>query len=247
MQRSIPPEGSADPRWGADALPGGDSMLLLEQSDLCQGLDAGAIERLREVAQPREYRSGDVVLRQGHAADAVYLPCSGCVMVERTGAGGQRQVLSFLHRGYYLGLNTGNRLLFSAIAVEESHLLRFPVDRFYALAEELPTLRDNVARISNNVLARVLDHLFAIGQKRAHARLAFLLCQLWQRASADGSTTLLSLPMRRADIGDYLGLTLETTSRAFSQLRRDGIIETPDNSSVRILDTETLRKLADVE
>ena len=94
--------------------------------------------------------------------------------------------------------------------------------------------------------ARVLDHLFAIGQKRAHARLAFLLWQLWRRTSEDGAQTLISLPMRRADIGAYLGLTLETTSRAFSQLRRDGVIETPDNSSVRILNSEILEALAEV-
>lgn len=205
------------------------------------------MERLHQIAQPRDYATGDVVQRQGHEADAVYLPCSGCLMVERSAAGGQRQVLSFLHRGYFLGFNTSNRILYSAIALQDSHLLRFPADRFYALAEEVPALRDNMGRITNQVLARVLDHLFAIGQKRAHARLAFLLWQLWYRASEDGSETLLSLPMRRVDIGDYLGLTLETTSRAFSHLRREGVIETPDNSSVRILNIKTLQELADVQ
>lgn len=226
---------------------GGDALLLLEQSDLCLNLDARAIDRLRGIAQPRDYAAGEMIIRQGHAAEAAFLPCSGCQMVERSGAGGQRQVLSFLYRGYYLGFSHTSHFLYSAVALEPSHLLRFPSDRFNALAEELPTLRDNVSRISNNVLARVLDHLFAIGQKRAHARLAFFLWELLVRRPADGPDSLLRLPMRRADIGDYLGLTLETTSRAFTQLRRDGIIETPDNSSVRILNRNVLQELADVK
>ena len=168
-------------------------------------------------------------------------------MVERSSAAGQRQVLAFLHRGYYLGFSNTERFLFSATALEHSHLLRFPADRFYALAAELPQLRDNVGEITNQVLARVLDHLFAIGQKRAHARVAFLLWQLWMRSSTDGQQRLLHLPMRRADIGAYLGLTLETTSRAFTRLRKDGVIATPDNHSVEILELTTLQALAEVK
>lgn len=187
------------------------------------------------------------MLRQGPKVDAVFLPCSGCLMVERSGAGGQRQVLAFLYAGYFLGFNTSSRFLYSVVALEKSSVLRFPAESFRKLAQELPALRDNIGRINNLVLSRVLDHLFAIGQKRAHARVAFLLWELWSRTSADGQQSAVHLPMRRADIGAYLGLTLETTSRAFSRLRRDGIIATPDNSSVRILDTAALQELADVK
>lgn len=221
--------------------------LALEASDLCTGLTPEQVARLRPLAQPRDYRAGDYVLKQGHAADAVYLPCSGCLIVERSSIGGQRQVLSFLQRGYYLGFTSSPHFLYSAMALKKSHLLRFPATPFYALASEIPALKDNVSRINNTVLTRVLDHLFAIGQKRAHARLAFLLWQLRLHASLDGNRELLELPMRRADIGDYLGLTLETTSRAFSRLRREGVIETPSHSTVRVLDSETLQELADVK
>ena len=222
-------------------------MLSLEDSDLCTGLTAGQIARVAAVAQPRSFETGDFLIQQGHAVDAVYLPCSGSIMVERGGSGGQRQVLAFLQRGYFLGVNTGDRYLFSAVALEPSHALRFPIREFQHLKTDLAVLRDNVGRITNVVLARALDHLFAIGQKRAHARLAFLLWQLWYRASPDGSQMSLHLPMRRVDIGDYLGLTLETTSRAFSRLRSESVISTPDKSTVLILDIDTLQTLADVK
>jgi CRP-like cAMP-binding protein len=230
-----------------DALPPEGGLLSLEDSDLCRDLSAQQIALLQAAAQPRLYAAGEALVRQGGAIDAVYLPCSGSIMVERSGSNGQRQVLAFLQRGYFLGFNTGDRYLSSAVALEPSHTLRFPIQQFEQLKTDIPVLRDNVGRISNVVLARALDHVFAVGQKRAHARLAFVLWQLWYRASPDGSQKRLILPMRRVDIGDYLGLTLETTSRAFSRLRAERVISTPDKSTVVILDIETLQALADVK
>ena len=93
----------------------------------------------------------------------------------------------------------------------------------------------------------VMDHLFAIGQKRAHERLAFLVHQLYLRQGRPAPGTVIALPMSRTDIGDYLGLTLETTSRAFSRLRKEGVISTPDHHSVVIEDQEQLEDLAEVD
>ncbi|EED34059.1 transcriptional regulator, Crp/Fnr family [gamma proteobacterium NOR5-3] len=219
----------------------------LLSSDLCRGLDAALLTQLETIAQPQIFAANQLILRQGRVTDAIYLPCSGSQIVERSAAGGQRQVLAFLQRGDYLGFSTSNQFLYSARALEQSIVLRFPGRDFYALASTAPTLRDNVGQITNQVLARVLDHLFAIGQKRAHERLAFLLWQLWQRQAKDSQRATLELPMRRGDIGDYLGLTLETTSRAFSRLRKDDVIASEGRNRVQILDTEALGRLAEVE
>jgi CRP-like cAMP-binding protein len=219
----------------------------LFSSDLCRGLDTALLSRLEAIAQPHSFAANQLILRQGREVDAVYLPCSGSQIVERSATGGQRQVLAFLQRGDYLGFSNSNQFLYSARALEKSIILRFPGRDFYALASQAPTLRDNVGQITNQVLARVLDHLFAIGQKRAHERLAFLLWQLWQRQTRNSQTTVLELPMRRGDIGDYLGLTLETTSRAFSRLRADGVIASESRNRVQILDAQALGRLAEVK
>lgn len=217
----------------------------LKSSDLCRGLDERAVDQLLSIGRLRDYRAGAQILCQGSPVDSLFLPVTGSQRVERSGAAGQRQVLAFLQRGDYLGFSTGDHYLYSAYAIEDSQLLNFPVGRFQPLAEQLPPLRDNLGRIANQVLARLIDHLFAIGQKRAHARLAFLL---WQLAERNGSADrLLRLPMRRIDIADYLGLTLETTSRAFSRLRDDGVIATPDAQQVHILDHRALIALAEVQ
>ncbi len=216
-------------------------------SDLCVDLLDSEVDQLLAIAQIRDFDAGSQILAQGREADAVYLPLNGHQLVERSAESGQRQVLAFLQRGDYIGFSTSNRFLYSAHTLTASRVLRWPAGRFYPLAETLPTLRDNVGRISNQVLSKVLDHLFAIGQKRAHARLAFLLWQQWQRVpEATRDQMAVDLPMRRADIGDYLGLTLETTSRAFSRLRDDGLISTPHSQRVVFHDLTALRELAEV-
>lgn len=219
----------------------------LLHSELCAQLGDRELALLLEIAQTRAFQADERLLVQGAEANAVYLPLSGHLLVERSAGNGQRQVLAFLQRGDYLGFSTSHRFVYSAQALTACEALRFPSSQFYAVAERIPQLKDNIGRIGNQVLARVLDHLFAIGQKRAHARLAFLLWQLWQRSpneqQAEGR---LILPMRRIDIADYLGLTLETTSRAFSRLRRDGLIATDHSQIVELRDIAALRDLAEV-
>ncbi len=221
-----------------------DTLLI---SDLCRGLEDEDVARLLAIAQLRGLEADSLILSQGREADAVYLPASGHQLVERSAGNGQRQVLAFLQRGDYLGFSSSQQFLYSARTLTPSIVLRFPARGFYELAEALPALKGNIGQISNQVLARVLDHLFAIGQKRAHARLAFLLWQLWQRVpEKQQASALIELPMRRVDIGDYLGLTLETTSRAFSRLRDDGLITTAHSQQVQLLDPDALRRLAEV-
>lgn len=225
----------------------GDVRDAIRISGLCHELDDVAVERLLKIAVPQDYRAREQIFGQGSAANAIYLPCSGSQMVERSVASGQRQVLAFLQRGHYLGFSTSSHYVNSAYTLEASCILRFASQDFFSLAEDYPALRDNIGRISNQVLERVLDHLFAIGQKRAHERVAFLLCQLYAREKTPTEDLLLKLPMRRSDIGDYLGLTLETTSRAFSRLRKDALIDVKGRDHVQILDKEALEALAEVK
>lgn len=219
----------------------------LIDSDIGTGLDEAALSDLFALAQIVEFPRGEEIVRQLAVAEAVFLPCSGMIMVERSALNGRRQVIGFLQRGNYLGFTATANYLYSAHSLEQCTLLRFQRSKFLALGDHYPQLKENLARINNRVLASLLDHLFAIGQKRAHERLAFLIHQLHARQTQRDANSLVKLPMNRTDIGDYLGLTLETTSRAFSRLRKDGVITTPDHHSVVIADLGRLATLADVD
>ena len=219
----------------------------LRHSDVGRGLDEGVLQRLLALGQLYQYEPGSEILRQFGQADAVYLPCAGMVMVERSALNGSRQVIDFLRRGDYLGFTATETYLYSATALEPCTMLKFNRQKFIALCDDIPPLKENLGRINNRVLAGLLDHLFAIGQKRAHERLAFLIHQLHLRQGRPTPGTVIALPMSRTDIGDYLGLTLETTSRAFSRLRKEQVISTPDHHSVVIENLEQLNQLAEVD
>ena len=86
----------------------------------------------------------------------------------------------------------------------------------------------------------------ALGRKTARERLASFLLMVSRRAAARGRPdSPIELPMSRADIGDYLGLTTETVSRTFTQLKKQGTIGLPSQSKVDILKREELEEIAE--
>jgi CRP/FNR family nitrogen fixation transcriptional regulator len=89
-------------------------------------------------------------------------------------------------------------------------------------------------------LRRFEQHLIVLRGTRVDERLAAFLCQLSERQDGE---SLVQLPMPRSDIGDYLGVSLETVSRILRRFKDRGIIRTPDTHSVEILDWQRLQNL----
>jgi CRP/FNR family transcriptional regulator len=97
-------------------------------------------------------------------------------------------------------------------------------------------------------LAATRDLMFTTGQRSAIERVAGFLLAFSRRNRRNGENpAALELPMTRADIGDFLGLTIETVSRTLSKLRLVGLIELPKSNHVRLLDIDELESLADGE
>jgi CRP/FNR family transcriptional regulator len=110
---------------------------------------------------------------------------------------------------------------------------------------EHPQVERRLLQIASTELAAAQDQMLLLGRKTATERVASFLVRLSDRATARGRAgNPVILPMSRAEIGDYLGLTLETVSRTLTQLRNKGAIELDNVSMVRITSDETLRRLA---
>jgi CRP/FNR family nitrogen fixation transcriptional regulator len=89
-------------------------------------------------------------------------------------------------------------------------------------------------------LTKAQEHLLVLGRQNAIERVAAFLVDLAER---QGGLPQVDLPMSRMDIGDYLGLTLETVSRVFSKLKETGVIRLPDARSVEIVKWDALRNM----
>ncbi|MEM1114191.1 MAG: Crp/Fnr family transcriptional regulator [Pseudomonadota bacterium] len=212
------------------------------QLTIFTGLGDEEAARLNALAGSRMIDADAFLFHQHSDAKYAYMVESGILMMERTSASGRRQVMAFIHPGNFIGIAQNEYYEFSVRALTDARLKEIPRKQFDALQDEVPLLKDNVRRIGGNILAHTLDQVFALGQKKAHERICFLLQQLKERNPP--GVVSIDLVMTRQDIADYLGLTIETVSRAFSKLKREGLIDIHSAHTVVILDDDSVSEMA---
>lgn len=183
------------------------------------------------------FSRNEEIFGEGETADFVYKVISGAIRTIRVLSDGRRQVGAFHLSGEVFGLEVGALHRFSAEAVGDCQIAvirRSHVDRAAGLeagtACELWTM-------AAQELARLQDHLLLLSRKSAVERVGAFLIEMAERS---GGIDRLDLPMSRTDIADYLGLTIETVSRTFTQLERDGAISLPSCRRVIINDRGAL-------
>lgn len=202
-------------------------------------------KRLEKIGHLVRLERDECLFRQNAQAVSVYLVKHGMIMLERSNADGKRQVLAFLHPGDFVGFTAGrSRYRYSVYAVQSTELCAFRRQPFIDLCNEYPELKNQLGIVNNRALEHAIDHIYTLGNKNAHERLCFFLFNLQQRCGKNGSRQL-ELCMSRQDIADYLGLTIETVSRTFSRLEREGVIKFINRHLVEFPQPGKLAKLAE--
>jgi CRP/FNR family transcriptional regulator len=128
--------------------------------------------------------------------------------------------------------------------VTEGEICRFRREPFIKLLTKFDDFEQHFFREVSNELAEAQKHVMILGQKDAMERVASFLLMLDERENRYGAHDDIELPMTRAEIADYLGLTIETVSRMLTKLRKSGVIATPNAHLVRIVDPKGLRDIA---
>jgi CRP/FNR family transcriptional regulator len=195
-------------------------------TELClpHGMDTDELETLEQFIkrlsplQPVQhlYRAGDV----GHALFAVR---SGCLKSYCTTEDGEEQVLGFTLPGELVGLDGlyNGRYTSNSIALETASVCALPYDQLEVLCQRLPSLHRQVMRIIGKEITNGHQMLMLLGKRSAEERLASFLISLSARYKLRGlSATEFNLPMSRQDIGNYLGLAIETVSRLFAHFQQ---------------------------
>ncbi|WNC72123.1 helix-turn-helix domain-containing protein [Thalassotalea psychrophila] len=184
--------------------------------------------------------SHDYLLNEGESADYVFIPISGSVMLERTASNGARQVYAFLFTGNILGLSTSSiaKYNYSAKALSDLTAIRINrqvLEEFFKRALDIGKKYHTRTEV---VLSAMLDHLFVMGQRTAHQRLAHFLLDMENRLFCHKGQ--YNLPMSRQDIADYLGMTVSTACRGFTALKKKGWISISSNSLIIINDRDAM-------
>ena len=216
---------------------------------VCGVLDCPDLAEFRGDARTLTLAAGQALFHEGDPATRVFTLTSGSLRLYKLLADGRRQVFGFMRAGDFLGMSSDDEHAFSAEALEPSQLCCFPRQRFDDFVESHGSMDRALYMMARHELAAAQQQLVLLGRKTASERLASFLLDLaaasWNETGA--VPAFVRLPMSRADIADYLGLTKETVSRLFSDFRSKRLIRLRTIAEVEILDAAALRQLAGTE
>ncbi len=210
-----------------------------------QDLPALVAESSRVVVQ-----SGRCFIREGAPAHNFYVLTGGRARLFTLMPDGRRQIVGFAELGDFLGLASSETYAFTAEALGDVTLCRFPHSAIDRLVERFPRLRCRLQKEASSELVKMQARLMLLGRKTARERLASFLVEqanpcCGHHALKDEQEPLtFPLPMSRTDIADYLGLTIETVSRTFGLFRKEGLISVKGASSVTLLAPGRLSDIA---
>jgi CRP-like cAMP-binding protein len=189
---------------------------------------------------PAHLKPGACLFREGDQVNRLYQVLSGVVRLARVLEDGRRQVVSFGYPGDLVGFPNAGLHHSDCEALTEARLQPYRI----ALLEDGegdPGLHRILLQHALREMSALQDHLMMLGRKSAVEKLSSFLFVLLHRP---GNEAQISLPMSRADIADFLGLTTETVSRVFTQLRKRGVIGFKGTQNLIVLKPDDLEALA---
>jgi CRP/FNR family transcriptional regulator len=208
-------------------------------------------EHLAGIATVRLIPPRAHVYREGERAESVYLISRGVIKSYREQRNGRQQVVAFMFPSDVIGLAVGGHYVNSTQALMPSTVYCLRVDVLKESFREDFALQFQFLSKVAHELRESQRQMIGLARRDASGKVAMFLERMQSnRAMQDGNgdgaaRDAIWLPMTRADIANYLGLTQETLSRTAARLKRQGIVNFPDRHHVQILDRARLRKLAD--
>jgi CRP/FNR family transcriptional regulator len=217
-------------------------------SELCLplALNKSEIHKLDAIVERNQpFTKGDHLYRQTDEFKSVYAVRSGSFKSYFLSDSGKSRVTGFYLLGDIIGMDgiASNKYANSTSALEHSSICEIPFSQLGKLSRELPSLQHHFFAIMGNEIAKDQQVHTLLSSYSAEERTASFLLGLSSRyARVSLSPTRFLLSMTRGDIGEYLGLTVETVSRIFTSLQKKRLISV-DNREIELLDIESLRDI----
>jgi CRP-like cAMP-binding protein len=215
---------SCEPIWTHQRDEGSQSAL--------SGLDSLAIRT--------RYVRGQAIYKEHGPVECWYRIESGVARRFSTRADGRRQIVDLLLPGDIFGFGAGGRHHFEVEAVtDDTVVARLPCSRLQALAASDPRIARELRDAACAAMSRLHALILNLGRTTAEQKVGHFLVKIAERLR-DGATDTLTLPVSREDIADYLALSVETVSRALTQLKRRGMIRLTGTRQIIFLDRKKL-------
>ena len=186
------------------------------------------------------YRKDEEIYGEDEKAEYVYQVVRGAVCTYKLLADGRRQIGAFHLPGDMFGLETDTKHRLAAEAILDTTVRLINRRNLEQAAQSDVRVARDLWSITSGELRHAENHMLLLGRKTAMERVATFLLEMDRRLAKAG---MIALPMCRRDIGDYLGLTLETVSRSLSELQAKGVLGL---SSARQIVLRDRQRLADL-
>jgi len=181
------------------------------------------------------------IFAEGETSGYVYKVVSGVVRVSKLLPDGRRQISAFHMPGEMFGFESDDIYHASAEAVVPTKVIAHKWQGLLSAGPQSNGIVRELLRLTMIGLRHSQEHLLLLGRKNALERLVAFLLDMAGRSS---SKFVLDLAMPRHDIADYLGLTLETVSRMFAELKDMGTISLESARRVHLLDRAKLEAMS---
>jgi CRP/FNR family transcriptional regulator len=206
------------------------------------------LDECLERASLRRIEAKEFLFADGDHVSHLYRIETGTVVMFKVLADGRRQVMGFAFPGDLVGLGVEGEHVMNAQALKATRLRSLPLTMLRQATATNPALCLKLYEALSRELAATRDLMLTTGQRSAMERVTGFLLALSRRNARNGlDPTCFDLAMTRTDIGDFLGLTIETVSRTFTKLKKMGLIELPRCNEVKLLDVAQIERMANGE
>ncbi|MFD1383971.1 fumarate/nitrate reduction transcriptional regulator Fnr [Rhodanobacter aciditrophus] len=207
------------------------------------------VNRLDQIIErKRPLKKGELLFRQGQEFDSVFAVRTGTLKTFNITNTGEEQITGFYCPSELLGLSgiDNNTYPVSAKALETTTVCEIPFAHLEQLTAQIPSLKHQIFRLMSRKICDDQQMMVLLGKKNADEKVASFLMNLSHRFKKRGySATSFRLSMSRSEIGNYLGLAVETVSRVMTRFQKNGLIDV-DGKEITIVDLPEMEKLVGV-
>lgn len=214
---------------------------------LCSVLDINEQKALARISTDLSKSAKQIICSEAEEAEYIYNIRRGAVRISKMLSDGRRQITGFLFAGDFFGLSCKDKHSYTAEAITEVDICRFVRAKIFESFRDIPKLGERVFEMTRTELDATHDQMLLLGRKTAKEKLCSFLLTM-NKKSIDikkKQENEVDLPMSRSDIADFLGLTVETISRQFTNLNNEGLIELDGAHKVTLKDIEALSALSE--
>ena len=210
---------------------------------VCARCDADELSVLDSIKSYRNFAAGESILWRGEPFEFVASVVSGVATLSKTLEDGRTQMVGLLLPSDFIGRPGRTEVAFDVTATTDTILCCFDREPFERMVMDTPHLAQRLMELALDELDAARDWMLLLGRKTAREKIATFIELLTRRSNTDtpGEIGAMPLPMTRDQIANYLGLTLETVSRQFSALKKEGVIDFSDRKTLSIMDLPALQ------